>query len=683
MSKYYQPKLLPDGTPNPLHKPRNPAWRKQPSGKSGVRGTVYKSGEFVAWDGEGGDYQGRHVYNYFADSSGQSIYCEKGLSTKELFNQILEVGSKQDKRTINVIYGGSYDANMWLRDLPRDKLQEIKAAEGKAYTYWEGYEILYMPRKYFSIRKLGQTRAVKIWDVIGFFQGAFIQTLKAWIPDSPLLEIIIKGKSQRSQFSADDIDFIKEYCQAELDCLVEIMNRLREAITGLGLVLTRWDGAGAVAMAMLKREKVKQHFEDLPPNVETAATHAYFGGRIEIGKYGRHNGKVYHYDINSAYPAEQRKLPALKGGLWVKREAGFDARKSPNLLIVSLVKWSHCDDTAFCPFPYRSWSQQKVLFPSHGYNWIWKPELSAALDVRDEQNRDWNIEIECAYEFIPADDTLPYEWVNRDFDKRKQLVAESKRTGIPNGMEKVIKLGLNSLYGKTAQRAGYDEKAKRKPPYHNLAYAGHITSATRAALWRAAMQADNKIIALATDGIYSTVPLNLDCPKDKVLGLWEAAEHDEMILVQAGFYWIRDGEKLQSFSRGFDKMVTHKEKQETLDIVLQAWKTKQDSVRLPCTRFITLNTALISDKWFSRWCTWHEMITEEGIKGRELSLSPRGTKRDTAIDGYGNPHKNLIPTTPEYNMSDDLSQIYSMPWDIAESEPNETLIDIEHTQSYI
>lgn len=694
MPSKYEPKYNPDGSLNDAYKPRNPKWKKQPSGKrgknskSGHSKNLYERAHFIAWDGEGGDYNGTHVYNLFAYSNGggdgQAIYDEAGLSTREIFEYICDTCAEQKPGAVNVIYGGSYDANMWLKDIDRETLEELKAADGRIYIQWDRYHIRYMPRKYFAVKRVTDEKPCVIWDVIGFFQGSFISALKNWLPNDSRTELIIKGKSQRSQFTAADLNFIMEYCQAELDCLVLIMGKLLDAINDLGLTLRRWDGAGAVAVAMMKKYDAKRFFVPLPDDVLVASEHAYFGGRIEIGKYGRHVGNIHHYDINSAYPAAQTLLPALSAGRWINRGADYDCRQSPNSMIISLVQWDFIDDTPFCPFAYRSWEENKVLFPPCGLNWIWKPELAAALDVKEKQNRArWSIQINDCWEFIPDDPSFrPFEWIEENFEERKRIVAESKRTGIPNGMEKVIKLGLNSLYGKTAQKAGYDEKSKRKPPFHNIAYAGYITSATRAKLWAAAMQAPDQIIALATDGIYSRVPLTLDCPKEKILGLWEEQTHDEMVLVQAGFYWIRDGEKLVSYSRGFDKMTTAEEMQETLDNVLAAWKAKKYELRLPCTRFITLNTALISDKWFARWRTWHEMENDEGVKGRRLALSPVGTKRMTKSMNYGAPHKTMVDTLPVTNISELISEKYSLPWDDDNAtDPSDVLINIEHAES--
>lgn len=697
MARTYQRKFLQDGTPNPKFKPRSPSWKKQPKGKPRMYRTVTKWDQamFLGIDGEGVNLpDGRHVYNLLMLSNGASVYKADGLSTDEILNFLYNELNKLPRDTINVVYGGSYDANMWIRDLPKQLVIDIRDKEGREFTQYKDYLIRYMPRKYFSIKKIGDKRACVIWDVIGFFQGSFINTIKSWLHGSDKLDIIKKGKALRSQFDTQSIEFIKEYCQAELDCLVELMHKLREAVGDLDLVLRRWDGAGAVAAAFLKKYQIKQHFEDLPEAVQEASQFAYFGGRIEMGMHGITHDNVYHYDINSAYPSKQKELPALKGGHWQRHEAGYDPRNSINTMIICRVRWDLMRDPVhYYPFPWRQHGTNCVIFQGIGENWLWNPEVEAALNERDSKNRDWDVEILEAWEFIPRDNTKPFKWIQENFDRRKTLVAESKRTGIPNGMEKVIKLGLNSLYGKTVQQKGYQAPQKegeklRIPPFHNLAYGGWITSSTRAQLWSAAMQADGDIICLATDGIYSRKPLDLYCPKDKILGAWEFQKHDMMAMVQSGIYWLKDGDKLTSYSRGFDKMSTPEDVQETLDKVIKAWKQKQKSILLPCTRFITLRTALITDEWFERWCSWHEMVNKEtGEKGRELKITGTSAKREKVSYSYGFPHKNMILSIPTIDGltlvgGAIMSQKYAIEWiDNFDNLLSDILIDQEHSES--
>lgn len=670
MPSTYQKKLLPDGTPNPKFKPRPSHWARQGKSRGGKKKTLFDDGEFIFIDGEGGDYDGKHVYQMLSagrgvgdDYESQRIFNEAGLTSIQCFNFLLD---QRDKYPLGIfcIFAGGYDGNFWLRDLPRDVIEKIVEANGKYYTWWHNFGIAFIQRKYFALIYSGDKKPIKIWDVYGFFQSSFVNAVRQWLPGWHSLDLIIKGKELRHNFTGSDYDFIVHYNDAELEAGVELMNRLRTGIEKLGMSITRWDGAGAIATAFYKHFGTKPAFCEPREEVLEACQYAYFGGRIEIGKIGRHAGTIYHYDINSAYPAAQCDLPNLANGRWVNRGANYDSRKTDNVLTIALVQWDNIVNTAFCPFPYRSEKQRKVLFPSHGKNWIWKPELDAALKWRDKYDY-WEINVLDCWEFVPDDiSDKPFDFIPAKYNERQKMVAESKRTGIPNGAEKTTKLGLNSLYGKTCQKVGYDEKTGRKPPYHNLAYAGYITSATRAKLFDAAMQYPDKVIALATDGIYSTKELKLNCPDEKILGAWERQTHDEMILVQAGFYFLIDGEKISSYSRGFDKMVTQEEMRDTLSQILKAWSKFKPEIFLPCTRFITLKSALISDQWWERWCTWHEYVSESGEKGRRLATYPTGTKRRLS-DSKTRADKYMLQTMPEFNLcdSDVMSEKHDLPWD--------------------
>ena len=694
----YQKKLLDDGTPNPRYKKDTRSQKgrsksidrsKYDKGRkrSGETKSNFEKGNFICLDGEGGEVDGVHRYLMCMASDGdeaESIFKEGGLSTDDCLHFLMRQKQKHHDG-IFVIFAGGYDGNLWLRDVPRETIEKIVKADFNEIVWWKGWGIRFKQRKYFALcndkirDKNGKLISMVIWDVHGFFQSSFVVACNNWIPDYEKLDLIIEGKKQRTAFTADQREFMSEYTYAELQALKLIMTKLRDACETLGLTLNRWDGAGAIAAAIYKNHNVKQHYAPIPDHIHEASKHAYFGGRIEIAKIGHHEGTIYHYDINSAYPSKQYLLPSLAGGEW-KRSYETDVRKIPEQIVICLVRWDINEEEILCPFPYRSQLQNLVLYPHEGYGWYWKPEVEAALNARDSCKNYYKIEIEETYVFYPATDEKPFYWIHEYYEERKRIVAESKRTGIPNGVEKAIKLGINSLYGKLAQRVGYNPQNGRIPPYHNLVYAGYITSATRAQLFTAGQQKPHAIICLATDGIYSTEPLELDCPKDKILGAWEANEHDAMTLVQSGVYFLREGDKWFSYSRGFDKMTTQQGMRETWEIIMNAWKKKETHISLPCTRFITLKSALIGGDWWDRWLTWHEFIQPDGTKGRRLGVTCMTGKRDYRDKKVFRPDLRITQTYPTVNLFPDiLSAPHDIPWDDSEGFANET----ELIQEYV
>jgi hypothetical protein len=62
--------------------------------------------------------------------------------------------------------------------------------------------------------------------------------------------------------------------------------------------------------------------------------------------------------------------------------------------------------------------------------------------------------VEEAWIYAPASDARPLAFINELYEKRREIKEQIEKTGQYNVMEKVIKLLLNSLYGKLAQTVG-------------------------------------------------------------------------------------------------------------------------------------------------------------------------------------------------------------------------------------
>lgn len=610
----------------------------------------------LAIDGEGWEVNGRHVYGFLANSDGYEIYDVQGLSTYSCLSFLCNYG----KDRLNVVFSGHYDITWMLKDLTPEQAREaMKDEEGGGFgrgVIWNGFKIRYVPRKYLYVRR-GDEKGVMLWDVWGFFQGSFLEALEKWFGSSySELQLIHEGKIRRSEFKPGDIDFLRRYNAAELRALAKLMEALIAASEEVSLHLSRFDGAGAVAAAMLKKHDIKKRVflrEDgkekvrLPVNMRLPAERAYYGGRVECFQYGYTEEPIYHYDINSAYPSVLIDLPNIGRGVWEHIDDNPAFFQCPKMALFR-VKWD-VGDEIICPFPYRSLLQKKILYPTCGESWIWYPEVAAALSVKKP---DWKLEIPEAWIFHPGDETdKPYSFIGDYYQQRVQMVKDG------NGAEKILKLGLNSLYGKTAQRTG----AK---PFHSLALAGYITSATRAKLYLAGMQAPESIISFATDGVFSLKPLNLYCPKDKELGAWEFKKHDGAVFIQSGYYILKDGDNYRIWSRGFQKFAgegaTQKDRDEDyqrkvrahIEQLRAAWKAGKDKVIVPVPRFMGLKSALTGDN-FKNLGQFFEVP-------RDLKIEPINTKRTTDLSfPQPNPAEGMVHTVPMENYSpDEISAPY-------------------------
>jgi hypothetical protein len=298
MPRRYESARLPDGAPNPKYNAR------KRSGKSGKRLSKFARGAFIAWDGEGVTTpDGIHRYVMLMNSLGDRYVNPDGISTYAALSMLADIGARE-RGSIHVAFASGYDVNMILGDCSPGQLRRIWAGAWTAVCNG-AFVIQYRPRKSFSVRRWGMKRSTVLWDTFGFFQSSFVSAVEQYLgKDWPDLKMIAAQKQLRSSFTLADTDAVSVYCRAECTTLVAVMQKLHGYMGDAGLQVSRWDGAGAVAAALLKREGASAHISRaVPTEVQTAARHAYAGGRSELIRYGyAPEQPIFHYDINSAYP---------------------------------------------------------------------------------------------------------------------------------------------------------------------------------------------------------------------------------------------------------------------------------------------------------------------------------------------------------------------------------------------
>jgi hypothetical protein len=620
----------------------------------------------VAWDGEGcndPDETKAQRYVLFANSEGHYIADEAGLGTLRCLEFLLGHANDED---INVIFGGGYDANQWLGDLDPDSLAALW--EFGTVT-WKGYKISYKSRKQFTVSHKASRRSACIWDVFGFFQKSFVGVLKEWCPELNT-DAMSEMKDARPAFDWSMFDEILAYCLDECELLVRVVNLLFDAFDQADIQLSRYDGAGAVAAALLKKYGVKDYLPedgDVPAAVQLASQHAYAGGRIEAPQLGyAEHQPIHRNDINSAYPTHIATLPCLAHGRWIQR----NGRPTSGSFSMCLVDWSF-DERPFYPFFYREHGGS-IYFPQMGSGWYWLCEVEAAEESMQLAKRE-RIGISISYEWVSTCQHKPFEWVPKLYDERLKLKARLA-AGDPSGRAEIpIKLGLNSLYGKMAQQVGMVTKdkdgkwIKRRPTYHNLCWAGYVTANTRASLFRVAMQRPSSVIAFSTDAVTTTE--NVEVKTGKQLGEFTYERFDGIYMAQPGVYFLRPegkawatdeaGKAKEAKYRGFDKGVLNRES--IIDVLRNGCRDMDcenvganDHYHAKCTRFVGMGSALVGVESLKRWRTWQ-------AQDRRLSLLPAGKRMpDWHHLDYGHRLQPTLPTPvadPER-----LSAPYKLEW---------------------
>lgn len=678
---------------------------KAPSGtRSKNRGQSGKSkwdaANFIALDGEG-QTSGKvekfqvpnggksyvaadHIYTLLAASSGEFLYNGgKRLESMACINFLCDL-SDAHKKAIFVIFAGSYDINhMLMFGFDRDFLSRIASGETARFEdNGINYEIEYRPRKSLTIRRglsfkqvekrnketgenkkawspVWESRMV-IWDVFGFFQESFVGVMAKWLgKDHKHFALIKRMKERRGDFEHVPQSEINAYNRAELDCLVELMQKVHSAVDGLELKCNRWDGAGAIAAALMRKHDIKQFKNSTPDYLIAPVATAYAGGRIEVCKIGSHNGPVYDYDINSAYPSVMAELPCLAHGVWHEGTG-----EPPDGFTLVHCEYQFQEGLPFYPLFYRT-EQMQICFPSRGEGIYWLPEYKAAILCPG------NITVKKWWNFVPNCHHKPFHWIETYYRTRQQWVKNPLQEW-QSGGEKIIKLGLNSLYGKSAQQLGGRKGAP--PAYHQLEWAGYITSATRARLFEAAMSDPTAIIGFATDGIFSIRPLPFQHSDDKTMGNWDVKIFDGLTLAMAGVYWWHDAQKYKHFSRGFDK-----EAMETPAPVIEAWKEGLAGIDIKMHRLIGLGSACASDTFFKMRGRFTDSM-------RTLCLTGQSFKRGAIDIKKTKPWLKLVDTKPSFNIAyEDKGQgcsfAYPLEWQRDEDYKNELEEDAENADT--
>lgn len=506
--------------------------------RTGNRHVRARAAPFLGVDGEGcgTDDLGRQHYMLLRAGE-RELYTGDPLTTAQCLEFLC--GLPPSSKACPVGFSFGYDVTMILRDLSPERRARLLAPKGEAgfnaFVWWNGYGIAYLPRNFFRVCRSETTRnadgtfttrAIKgtsrtIYETFGFFQCSFLAALKQFKIGTEYLDFVETNKLARATFDEITPD-IRRYCGIECDLLAQLMEQLRTNCAGAGIVPRTWNGAGKLAAA-LHRQRATPRRADLvwPNELERFARAAYYGGRFEVTRVGMVSGPIHGSDICSAYPDAMRKLPCLTHGTW-EQVTGADMRKlGPDELYVSECRFDHSrhhdlfpgEKLNLCGLPIRK-REGYIHWPAQGNGVYWSPEIKAAekLGCRVYHKSGWKYVKRCNCE--------PFAWIEELYEYRKSLGKSA--AGYP------IKLAINSLYGKLAQRIG-------SPTWGNFIWAGLITAMTRAKLMDAASQNPSAIIMLATDGIFSTAPLDLDYGAK--LGQWEAETHPHIFVVQPGLYW--------------------------------------------------------------------------------------------------------------------------------------------------
>lgn len=570
----------------------------------------YLNRRIVGWDSEGvtEETTNKHYLVMITNSIGNTLgkpnknLKKANLSTLEIFEWVCEQ-AKLERKAIHVIYGGSYDFNMWLRDIPRCDMERLYK-DGE--VVWNQYQIKWRQGKFFYLKDLEDPKSasVQIYDVLPFFSSTFVGACESILGDDfPDRELIINQKALRNSFNISDFKEIQRYNLAEVKNLESLVIELRLRLNRIGIRLKRWDGAGAIAANLLSKNNVKDAMAECPTKVAEAARFAYAGGRFEIVQWGAVYEKAYEYDLNSAYPYAMQFLPNLNKGTWKRYTGTKHFPRNDKEFGLYKIHFKHNEDhddyLEWQPKPlFMRDSKGMMFYPEEAHGWYWASEFLAACAYAKRHN--FVVEVEECWVFVEDKGAAkPFAFVGELYKERQRLKKAK------DGAQLGIKLGLNSLYGKMAQQIGWGKNydgSIRKPPFHQLEWAGYVTAMCRSMVYMANIDDLRNVIAFQTDALFTVKPLpQLDTTDG--LGHWEETKFDSLTMVQSGVYFATVADEEYSTSpeedinktRGFDRGTL------TREIAEEGMRLGKVSVARH-TSFYRIGLALHQD--WNKWCMW-------------------------------------------------------------------------------
>lgn len=550
----------------------------------------------IALDGEGITLEdGSHVYRYMAaaDNHGRvlaHIDRPNGISTLEALRFISRLPKHDESgaRYAGVFgYGLGYDRTKWLERLTNESLWKL-THDPDAKVKYHQFILSYMGTCLTVVdceRREGE-RQTLVWDIIKAFQCKFVDALKRWKIGNPeVLAFLTNMKNARGNFADDGWKEVTEYCRMECKLLAELVYTYLQAHVDADIDLRgQYHGAGSTGGAFLREVGAEEKLCKKEPLATEAYASAFFGGRAEISRLGTVQGPFHVYDIASAYPDALYRLPCMTHGRWrliqgenqiiralkrtkfacIRYEIDSDRDLVSKLAakfadsrrgvwggrsslwefdVLAAIKMKIGESvpgfSAWGPLPYRTKKGSIVFADSGPGGWIWSVEYDIA---RKHYPGVKAVEAWTFGTTSPCKCGAPFARIGEWFQQRVKWGAE--------GRGLVIKLGLNSMYGKTAQTIG------KNPKYACRVIAGLITATTRARIIEAIAHAEDRwdVVYVATDGIISLSPIpqlaacETSTGAKGTLGQWEHSTLGGSIhMIQPGFYFsLTDDKKVKT-----------------------------------------------------------------------------------------------------------------------------------------
>jgi hypothetical protein len=507
---------------------------EQPSRKIGYK---VKPKRILGFDTE--TVQGKAVL--IASSDGRFLFPQN-------FEQIAHfLTQKTYTRTLNFYWNLDYDFFAIVKHIPPELLEILYDCHG---VIVDNYFIKWIPRKYFSITRIGTKYTAKFYDLWQFYRSSLNEASRKYLGDAKE-EIDVTNIAQYLEKAEMRQKLIK-YCLKDAILTQKLGELLQAKLNNIGISFDKPYSCGNLSQRFFFKGRETLGFKKTEWNLY--ALYCYYGGRFEVLKRGFFR-KVYQYDINSAYPFYISKLVDPNKGEWIKtRDIDYSADYG-----FAKISIKYYENDLISPIPFRTDSM--VIYPNFSETteyYLTFPELKTAERLGLE------FDVLDSWAFYGTGEPL-FPQIAEIYEQRKRAKAEGDKA-----LELVLKILMNSLYGKFAERKA-KLKASLKPAegskeinlgdckfyvlesnkpgiLFNPVLAAYITALTRVQLVQTCMHHFDDIIMFATDSILTTKPF---IPESEKLGDWKLEMSGEAVVLMTGVYTIRNEKQKKTRFRGF------------------------------------------------------------------------------------------------------------------------------------
>lgn len=410
-----------------------------------------------------------------------------------------------------------------------DELNELRE---KGTVTHEGYIISSIPKKELKIAKGHKT--VYFYDVAQFYHLPLDIAAERYLGKR---KIEVETKKFTPEYVAEHWQDIQKYCLHDAKLTKELADHFTSVLAGeMGMYPQKLYSCGYIAGA---------HFSDKAgvvdvkrlwnyyPEVLRLAYNAYAGGKFEVYQRGR--GYFYQYDINSAYPYEIMNLQDIRYAD-IKHSKDYEASATYGFLDCKML--IHTD---FSPLP-----------KSNGYINIFPIGFLRRVITKGEYDyliaHGNKIEILDAW-WLRCPDVYPYR------DEVARLFAlKNEYKGKDEMKYMLVKILLNSFYGKfiqVTQKYRKNQKIWDAGYLFNPVYAAIITANVRLRLSEVCHAYPDDIVAVHTDSVISTAPLE-GFPISTDVGAWNFDREGAGVVVGTGVYQVGNQTHYRGFKGHFD-----------------------------------------------------------------------------------------------------------------------------------